>query len=181
MTEPPRPPTWADQLQTFFETRARTVKGRRLSNAELCYVSAREPRLWSDERLYADLIDSIRDGLALEEDHRLLEVGCAAGFLARGLAGCVRRYVGADLAWATAAVARSLRLPGAAFVQADGACLPFADDTFDRVISYDVFTNIPDWKTAEAIVVDMVRVTRPGGRVMIGSAKLSLEVRKEKR
>jgi SAM-dependent methyltransferase len=167
--EPDRPSAWLDQLQVFFETRSDIIKGGRLSNEELCYVSGREPRLWKDERQYADLLASIRDQLELREDHRLLEVGCAAGFLARGLAGCARRYVGVDLARTAAVVARSLRLPGAAFVQGDGAALPFADEAFDRVISYDVFTNIAEWKTAEAIVGEMARVARPGGKVMVGS------------
>lgn len=160
---------WKTDLHTFFEARSREVRGLRASDERLCYVSGREPRLWADPALYADLIDSIRTQLALEPGQRLLEVGCAAGFLTRGLAACVARYVGVDLSRAALDVARSLGLDGTRFAQADAVALPFVDGTFDRVICYDVFTNIAEWTTAAAMVMQMVRVTRPGGSAMVGS------------
>jgi SAM-dependent methyltransferase len=160
---------WRDDLSAFFESRSWDIRGRRLSDAELCWVSGREPRLWADPTRYADLVTSVVADLDLRPDQRLLEMGCAAGFLARGLAGRVRRYVGLDLSGAAVRVARSLGLDGALFVQADGTALPFRAAGFDRVIAYDVFTNFADWVTAEAVVVAMMRVVRPGGRVMVGS------------
>jgi SAM-dependent methyltransferase len=160
---------WKGDLSAFFEVRSRDVIGGRLSDAELCWVSGREPRLWSDPALYADLITSVVDDLDLRADQHLLEMGCAAGFLARGLAGQVSGYVGVDLSWTAARAARSLRLGNAVFVQGDGTALPFGAAAFDRVAAYDVFTNFADWTTAEAVVAEMVRVVRPGGRVMIGS------------
>ncbi len=172
-----RQETWKDQLQAFFDTRSEEVKGLRPSIERLSYVSGREPRLWMDASLYADLIGSIRDQLALKDDHTLLEVGCAAGFLASGLASAVGRYVGVDIAGNAVAVARSLNISHARFIQADGVILPFADGAFDRVVSYDVFTNIAEWKTAEAMIAEMIRVARPGASVMVGS--LADEERRE--
>jgi len=160
---------WRKELAAFFETRSRDVRGRPLSDIELCWVSGREPRLWSDPALYGDLVDGVTRELDLRDTQRILEMGCAAGFLARGLAPRAAGYVGVDLSVTALRVARSLGLGNARFVQADGAALPFASGAFDRAISYDVFTNFAEWTTAEAVVVEMVRTVRPGGRVMVGS------------
>ncbi|MCA9970670.1 MAG: class I SAM-dependent methyltransferase [Anaerolineales bacterium] len=56
-------------------------------------------------------------------------------------------------------------LPTAAgIVQAAGEMLPFATDTFDVVLSNEVIEHVRD---DAAAVAEMVRVTRPGGRILI--------------
>jgi SAM-dependent methyltransferase len=136
---------------------------------ELCWIAGRDPRLWRDESLYQDLIESIVSQLGLAPDHRLLEVGCASGFLARGLAPRCREYVGVDMANPTLAVARRLGLPNATFLNQDATALSFPDASFDRVVSYDVFTNFADFATGEAVVGELWRVLRSGGRGIVGS------------
>lgn len=160
-------PNWQDSSRVFFDQRAAQVKKLELS--DLCYVSGREPRLWSDERLFADMIDSILDQSGASKKSSLLEVGCASGFLAWGLAPRVGQYLGLDVAPRAINIAKKLDLSGAEFRVADGTKLPVADNVFDAAICYDVFTNFPDFVIGEAIIREMLRVVKPGGRVLIGS------------
>jgi ubiquinone/menaquinone biosynthesis C-methylase UbiE len=154
-------------LKTFFHDRACSIQGR--TDRELCFVSGRDPRLWEDGSLYRDLLDSIRSQLDVKEDTVLIEIGCAAGFLARGLSSLCGRYVGVDVAPGAVRVARSMGIPNAMFRVADATALPFADEHFDRSISYDVFTNFPGFDYASRVMAEMVRTTKRGGKIMIGS------------
>ncbi len=160
-------PNWRDSSKLFFDLRAAQVKKLELS--DLCYVSGREPRLWSDESLYKDMIDSILGYSGARKESSLLEVGCASGFLAWGLAPRVGQYLGLDVAPHAINIAKRLSLPGAEFRVADGTKLPVADNVFDAAICYDVFTNFPDFVMGEAIILEMLRVVKPGSRVLIGS------------
>ncbi len=159
---------WKGSAQRFFEDRAEIVPGVPSSD-ELCFISGRDPRLWRHAALYDDMIDSIVRQADLSGDTDLLEVGCAAGFLARGLAGRVRHYVGVDMAEEPLRVAARLGLPRAEFRHEEGGRLSFQSGRFDRVVSYDMMTNVPRMETVATIVKDMVRVVKPGGRVMVGS------------
>jgi ubiquinone/menaquinone biosynthesis C-methylase UbiE len=160
--------TWQSSLRSFFNERA-TIVPRVASHRELCFIAGREPRLWSDPELYQDMIDSIVEHCALDSRSSILEVGCAAGFLALGVAPRVKRYVGIDLAAATIKVARRHRLPNATFHVGDGSSLQFRAGSFDAAFCYDVFTNLPDFRFGAPIIREMVRTVRSGGRVLIGS------------
>lgn len=159
---------WFDELHSFFDTRSNEIKGKELSLEKLCYVSGRDPRLWNSQR-YEDLIRSIKEQLELENCHSLLEVGCAVGFLAQGLARLVNAFTGVDVSRNAIKLIRCLHFKNATFRKANGVSLPFPGETFDRAICYDVFTNIPDLKFGESIVLEMLRVTKKGGKIMIGS------------
>jgi demethylmenaquinone methyltransferase / 2-methoxy-6-polyprenyl-1,4-benzoquinol methylase len=77
--------------------------------------------------------------------------------------------VGADFSgeMLTRAVAKSRRRgshPRIGFVQADAQRLPFADDTFEVVAVAFGLRNVTD---TDRGLAEMVRVTRPGGRVAV--------------
>jgi len=48
--------------------------------------------------------------------------------------------------------------------QAVGECLPFTDGAFDVVFSHEVLEHVADDRACAA---EMVRVTRPGGRIVV--------------
>jgi ubiquinone/menaquinone biosynthesis C-methylase UbiE len=162
------PETWKPSLRAFFDTRADEVS-RTPSLRELCFVAGREPRLWSDRELYQDMIDSIIELCAVDRSSSVLEVGCAAGFLALGVAPRVGTYQGVDLSAGTIRVARRLGLANAKFSVGDGNSLRFGAGTFDAALCYDVFTNFPDFSFGAPLIREMFRVVRPGGKVLIGS------------
>lgn len=160
--------SWKTSLQEFFAQRGQAVSGGRLGLEELAYVSGRDPRVWTLP-IYDDLINDIVSGLAVATDSTILEVGCASGFLARGLATRVARYEGLDLAEPALATARQLGLANATFSLGDGAALPYNANSFDAALCYDVFTNFPEFSIGADLIAEMLRVTRPGGQVLIGS------------
>ncbi len=160
---------WQEELHAFFDIRSGELNGTALTEEQLCYVSGRDPRLWKDPNLYADMMASIERQLQIGKMDSLLEVGCATGFLARGLSSIAGQYTGVDLSKNAIREASRLRLKSAVFRQANGASLPFPDGFFDRSICYDVITNFPSFTSFQPIILEMLRVTRPRGKVMIGS------------
>lgn len=64
-------------------------------------------------------------------------------------------------------LAAELGLTSAAFHLADLAVLPFADGAFSLVVCQDALHRLPDPTTA---LVEMARVTSPGGRVVVVDA-----------
>jgi SAM-dependent methyltransferase len=99
----------------------------------------------------------------VEPGMRALDVGCGPGALTAALAEQLGTdsVCGAEPSEPFAAACRA-RLPGVDVVVAAGDDLPFADGTFDAVLSQLVVKFMPD---AEAGVREMARVTRPGGIV----------------
>jgi ubiquinone/menaquinone biosynthesis C-methylase UbiE len=163
------PQTVHDRSRTFFfDERASQIPAAP-NLVDLCYVSGRDARIWVQPGAMEDLARSVREQLAMDGSESLLEVGCAAGFLACYLVDICGAYVGVDLAPAAVERACSLGLPHARFQTADGAALPFADNTFDRAVCYDVFINIDSMDVGAGVMADMVRVTKPGGSILIGA------------
>lgn len=156
------------QLRQFFDERGAAIS-RKPTFEELCYISGRDPRVWVDRRVFDDLLETIKVQLDIHPDMTLLEVGCAAGFLAMGLSRICSQYTGIDMAKHSIKAARRLGLANADFRAADAAKLPFAANSFDRVVCYDVFTNLADFEVGRPIIREMLRVTKPGGKALIGS------------
>ncbi len=159
--------TWHDQLEAFFEDRARRISAEPTLE-DLCYVAGRDPRLWKDEAIRDDLISTIISLMHADKSSSVLEVGTAAGFLAKLIAPRVSRFTGVDLSNAALAVARRLKLPNAIFETADGKKLPFPDSHFDCSFCHHVFINLPSFADGLPLISEMLRVVRPGGRVLIG-------------
>lgn len=161
--------TLEKKAASFFSDRAFDIKGSNYSVKDLCYVSGRDYRLWAQQDMYEDLVHSIKFQLDIHSNMSLLEVGCAAGFLAKGLSEACSRYVGVDCALNAIKISKSLKLSNAIFKKADATNLPFESNSFERAISYDVFTNFQDFTFAEKVISEMLRVVKNGGKVMIGS------------
>jgi SAM-dependent methyltransferase len=161
-------PVWKESLRTFFHERAEEIAGVPTVQ-DLCFIAGRDPRLWSDPQMREDLAASIVAGCGANRSSKVLEVGCAAGFLAQLVAPLIGRYEGVDLAAAPLRIARRLQLPNAVFKKADGGRLPYADASFDAAFCYDVFTNFPKFEDGAGLIGEMLRVVKPGGRVLVGS------------
>jgi len=92
---------------------------------------------------------------------RVLENGCGVGMYAQKLAAWAGSVVGLEYDFERACQAHG-RSPQV--VNAAGERLPFPADGFDLVLSHEVIEHVQNDRAA---VAEMVRVTRPGGRIVI--------------
>jgi arsenite methyltransferase len=111
------------------------------------------------------------ENLGLTAGERVLDVGSGPGMLAAEMAevvGADGAVHGIDVSDSMLAIAQRLeRAPNAAqmeFVQADACALPYADASFDVVVSTQVYEYVED---IEGALAEVHRVLRPGGRVFI--------------
>lgn len=97
----------------------------------------------------------------------VLEVGCGIGTDLVQFAKHGAAVVGVDLTIAGARLAHANlsanRQPGSTLV-ADGEALPLGSNSFDLVYSWGVIHHTPD---TERAALEMVRVAKPGGRVIV--------------
>ncbi|MDG4825882.1 class I SAM-dependent methyltransferase [Asanoa sp. WMMD1127] len=94
----------------------------------------------------------------------LLDAGCGSGLALKLAADRGARVAGLDAAAAMVERAAD-RVPGADLRVGDIADLPFEDGVFDVVTAFNSVQYAAD---PAAAVADLVRVTRPGGRVALG-------------
>lgn len=95
------------------------------------------------------------------EDARILDVGCGIGTYVRRFRRFSDDVHGIEVEPERVAEA-STELPN--IVLATGEALPYPDDQFDLVFSNEVIEHVDDDRRTAA---EMVRVTRPGGSVII--------------
>ena len=111
----------------------------------------------------------LRDTVQPRAGRRILDVGCGTGTAEVRLSRLHLTQVSlvaVDLIPARVhealAATRSHNIR-ASFAAADGCALPFPDGTFDAAFCVAVLQHIPD---VGAAVRELVRVTRPGGRIV---------------
>lgn len=113
--------------------------------------------------------------LDLHPGQELLEVGAGSGGMLPWIHGRrPARHVAVDLS--PGMLRRFRRRPEAAAAElyvCDAHALPFADDSFDRVMQIGAINAMGDPSRA---IAEMTRVCRPGGRVLLADEALSGEV-----
>jgi SAM-dependent methyltransferase len=92
---------------------------------------------------------------------RVLDVGCGVGVYTAAFLRETSRVFGIEVERERALEARE-RAEGVS--QAVGERLPFPDGAFDLVFSHEVLEHVADDRACAA---EMVRVARPGGRIVI--------------
>ncbi|HEY8949946.1 MAG TPA: class I SAM-dependent methyltransferase [Rhizomicrobium sp.] len=147
--------------------------------AALCFFYA-AVMVWSSLVGKKRVRDRLVAALALRGDERVLDAGCGRGL---ALIACAKKLttgkaVGIDL-WA--AKDQSNNSPDATRANAaiegvvdrvvvetgDITKLPFADASFDAIISMIVIHNIPSREGRDWAVQELARVLKPGGRMVI--------------
>ena len=96
-------------------------------------------------------------GLAAQPGERLLDIGCGTGWFTRRAAadGLVATGLDPNAAWL--GYARAQSSPALRWVAGDARALPFADSSFDHVLSIAALCFIDDERQA---VAEALRVTR---------------------
>jgi ubiquinone/menaquinone biosynthesis C-methylase UbiE len=117
--------------------------------------------LWQQKQRTLERLD-------LQPGQMVLDAGCGTGVDALLMAervGKAGQVVGIDVSerMLAAAHTQATSLP-LTFCRADLCALPFADAVFDRGRADKTFQHLPDPRTA---LQEMIRVLKPGGRVVI--------------
>jgi SAM-dependent methyltransferase len=118
----------------------------------------------SDAESLRLLLDLARIG----PEDTVLDVACGPGLVACPLAEVARHVTGIDLTPAMIEQARarqrSKKLTNLTWVVGDAVPLPFPDDAFSVVVTRYSLHHFLD---PQAVLTEMVRVCRPGGRVAV--------------
>jgi arsenite methyltransferase len=156
-------------------------------------------RLWAEDLGYPEEVANVPEravqsfaGVAnpfslgrIERDARVLDLGSGAGtdsLVAAQMVGPGGQVTGIDMTPEMLAKARAAAAEMGAtnveFVEAEAERLPFADATFDVVISNGVIDLIPD---KDAVFAELFRVLAPGGRIQIADVTIQKPVSEEGR
>lgn len=102
--------------------------------------------------------------LGLRKGDSVLDVGCNAGARLEQLR---REFgtIGTGIDYSPKTVALGAQaFPELKLLVGDAEQLPFPDQSFDAVISFETFEHLPD---PEAALCEMARVLKPGGRMLV--------------
>jgi arsenite methyltransferase len=154
-------------------------------------------RAWAEEMGYPDELAAVPEravesfaGIAnpwslgrLEPGERVLDLGSGAGtdsLIAAQMVGPEGTVTGIDMTTAmlekARAAAAELGADNVSFVEGEVERLPFADGSFDVVISNGVIDLVPD---KDAVFSEIHRVLRPGGRIQIADVTIQQPVSEE--
>ncbi|MBI1788216.1 MAG: class I SAM-dependent methyltransferase [Acidobacteria bacterium] len=153
--------------------------GTGLVTAAYCFLVA-AVMVWSSRVAKPRVRDRIIAGLPWRGDERVLDVGCGRGLflIAAAKRLTTGRALGVDI-WQTKdlsgnrpeATRDNLRAEGVAdraeILSGDARRLPFSGGSFDLVLSSLAIHNIPSAGERATAIREMVRVLKPGGRLVI--------------
>jgi arsenite methyltransferase len=121
----------------------------------------------------------------LEPGERVLDLGSGAGtdsLVAAQMVGPEGHVTGIDMTPEMLAKARAaaeeMGAENVEFVESEAEQLPFADGSFDVVISNGVIDLIPD---KDAVFGELLRVLKPGGRIQLADVTIQQPVSEEGR
>lgn len=157
----------------------------------------RTGRTWAEEMGYPAELAVVPDGAVesfagianpwslgrLEQGERVLDLGSGAGtdsLIAAQMVGPEGSVTGIDMTTEmlekARAAAAELGADNVTFVEGEVERLPFADGSFDVVISNGVIDLVPD---KDAVFSEIHRVLRPGGRIQIADVTIQKPVSEE--
>ena len=130
----------------------------------------------NDARNYLNHVKFYRFAAQFVRGRSVADVGCGSGYGCRIFAEAgASRVCGADISKEAIKFARSRFGDDASFtVQGITALDEFADDSFDVTVSSEVLEHIKEYRQEDMAMRELVRITRPGGLVVVGTPNSEL-------
>ncbi len=125
------------------------------------FLSLNIDKIWR-QKVSAKLTD-----ILIRENSLVLDVACGTGDLAIELSGRQAKIYGTDFCRPMLKIAkekcedRKTEIP---FVESDGLCLSFPDNTFDAVTIAFGLRNFSNWKNG---LIELRRVLKPSGKLAV--------------
>ena len=120
--------------------------------------------------LWGEITATVRDKagrLCRKAEGRLLDVGCGNGlFFSRLGDQADLRLFGLDRSWGLLSEARDT-VDRVRLIRGLIGGLPFRDFSFDWVVCLNTFLNLPGIDEVEHALREMIRMCKPGGRVVV--------------
>jgi SAM-dependent methyltransferase len=156
-------------------------------------------RAWAEDLRYPPELAAVPDGAVesfagvanpwehgrMAPGERVLDLGCGAGtdsLVAAQMVGPEGHVTGIDMTPQMLAKARAAAAEMGAsnveFLESEAEHLPFADESFDVVVSNGVIDLIPD---KDAVFAEIHRVLKPGGRIQVADVTIQNPVSEEGR
>jgi ubiquinone/menaquinone biosynthesis C-methylase UbiE len=121
-----------------------------------------------DNSELAELITDITIKLSIPNQlPSILDIGCGNGLVLSHFKKNFTTVYGVDFSPKMVEAAQQL-IPDGKFQQGEATTLKFADDQFDRILSYSIFHYFPDEEYAINAIQEMIRVCKKGGVILIG-------------
>jgi len=109
----------------------------------------------------------VRKKFPVSKSDLFLDVGGGVGLFSRIFRARARRVILTDIALNMLKAGRRMD-KSRTCLACDAARLPFADNSFDRVLCYSVFHYFANVRQARKVLRELLRVTKPGGMVFVG-------------
>lgn len=105
----------------------------------------------------------------IKRGERVLDLACGSGYGAAHLAQRTgAEIVGGDLSSEAIALCRETwrHVPNLRFEQVDGTSLPYDDNHFDKIVSFETIEHTASYC---GLIAEFVRVLKPGGQLFIST------------
>jgi len=146
----------------YWEERAKTSKGDTYD--AVCVFGLSKEENAAAEKVQADTLKSVLHTIKLK-DAKVMEFGCGVGRWANYFLGQGASYIGVDISEGMLEMARE-RVPRAELHRIDSSELPLPENEIDLAFSITVLHH-NSHKDQRAIIDEMVRVTKPGGFILL--------------
>jgi len=127
-------------------------------------IRSKSRRLWIKDEIYAELVKKLFDECKC---NTILDVGCGAGAMSILLSDRFRVYsldLSNRMLERLKTRAKELKKDISAIINADNQKIPFKSNSFDGTLCKFALWPVPN---PEEAIKEMVRVTRPKGRIVI--------------
>jgi O-antigen biosynthesis protein len=120
-----------------------------------------------DPNLFNEHLARYRFAALFAGNARVLDAGCGSGYGSAELAAAAASVTAMDIsAEAVAHASRTFAAPGVSFLLGSCEVLPFAEASFDLVVTFEVIEHLEHW---QQLLSEARRVLRPSGVLLVST------------